>query len=67
MGLVPGVADLVISKAGRVYYLEMKAPGQKQTKNQELFEMWVVRCGCPYAIADTYEKALAILKRWKIL
>ena len=67
MGMTPGVADLQIIKGGRSYFLELKAPGRKQTVNQIRFEAWVTRCGAEYYCTSSYAAAINILKHWKIL
>ena len=67
MGLRPGTADLVFVKYGRVYFLEMKRRGQKQRETQTQFENDAIRTGALYAVADSFEKAIAILQSWKII
>jgi len=67
MGLRPGAADLVFVKYGKAYFLEMKRPGEKQSENQKLFQIDAVRCGAMYAVADSFELAIKILRGWKII
>lgn len=67
MGLRSGTADLVIVKDGRAFFLEMKRRGQKQRPSQVEFEADAIRTGAPYAVADSFESAIKILKSWKII
>ncbi len=67
MGLIPGASDLVIGKAGRAYFLEVKRPGEKQTKNQIIFEAWVTAAGFEYEIATSVDETLSYLKTWGII
>jgi len=67
MGLRHGVADLVIIKKGRVFFLELKAPKGKQSENQILFEKEAVWNNAFYSVAYSFEEALSILKDWSIL
>lgn len=67
MGFRAGVADLVIVKAGRVYFLEMKRPGENQSPNQTDFAVDAHRVGAPYAVAHSFEEAEKIVKNWQII
>lgn len=67
MGLRSGVADLVIVKNGRVYFLEMKRRTGKQSVNQLQFEADAIRAGAEYAVAHGFDEAVKILKTWAIL
>lgn len=66
MGLTPGVSDLVIVKAGMAYFLEIKADGGKQGPKQEAFEKRSRAVGAQYAVANSYNRAIEILKYWNI-
>jgi hypothetical protein len=67
MGLRPGVADLVFVKAGRAYFLEMKKPGGRQSDSQKLFEADCLLAGSEYAIANSFDMAINILRKWQII
>jgi hypothetical protein len=67
MGLRSGVADLVIVKDGRAYFLEMKRRLGKQSANQLEFEADAIRAGAEYAVAHSFDEALKILKNWEVL
>jgi hypothetical protein len=62
MGLLPGVADLVILLPGKpVLFLELKARGERQSPEQIGFASACRDVGAVYALADTIDDALAIL------
>lgn len=67
MGLRSGVADLVIVKDGRAYFLEMKRHNGKQSVNQLQFEAEAIRAGAEYAVAHSFDEAVEILQRWLII
>lgn len=62
MGLLPGVADLVILVPNRpVLFLELKARGEPQSIAQIAFASAARAAGAIYALADNIDDALAIL------
>ena len=67
MGLRSGVADLVIVKKGRVFFLELKRRLGKQSANQLEFEADAIRAGADYAVAHSFDEAVNILKSWEII
>lgn len=67
MGLRAGVADIVIVKAGRAYFLELKTANGKQSDKQILFEDDAWRAGSPYEVAHSFEQAQKIVKEWEII
>ena len=67
MGLRSGVADLVIVKDGRAYFLEMKRRLGKQSVNQLDFEADAIRAGAEYAVSHSFDEAVKILKGWGII
>jgi len=67
MGFRPGVADHVIMKAGRAYFLEVKRPGGELSDNQAIFGLDATHCECPYSVAWSFEDALEILRKWKLV
>lgn len=65
MGMLPGIADLVISIPGQpLSFLELKAKGEKQTPEQIAFGTWAIETGRRYAIANNIDAALAVLVEW---
>jgi hypothetical protein len=67
MGLRSGVADIVLVKAGRAYFLEMKAPGGKWSDKQQLFAGDCFLVDAHYAIAYSFEEAQKIIREWRII
>ena len=68
MGLLAGVADMVIIRpGGLVYFLELKSPKGRLSPAQKAFEdaCWVN--GIPYAIASNPERVEAVLRGWDVL
>jgi hypothetical protein len=68
MGLKRGVSDFVfISPGGEFCGLELKRRGERQSEAQMAFEAWCLAHGVTYAVVDSYDAAVAILKRWGVL
>ena len=67
MGMLPGVADLVLCHEGRAYFLEVKAKGQKLSGAQTAFDVAASEADCPYEWADNIDAALMILNHWGLL
>lgn len=67
MGLRPGVADLVIVKGGRAYFLELKRRAGRQSVNQLEFEADAIHVGAEYAVARSFEEAQNIVISWGIV
>lgn len=67
MGLRPGVADIVIIKGGKAYFLELKTPEGVQSERQSAFQADCFYVGAEYAIARSFEEAQKIVKNWSIV
>ena len=67
MGLRAGVADLIVVKDGRTYFLEMKAAKGKQSEAQSNFEYDAYYAGAPYKIVRSLDEAVKILQSWSII
>ena len=67
MGLRSGVADLCFVYSGKVYFLELKRRLKKQTVNQLAFEADAIRAGAEYAVADSFDVAMMVLRKWGII
>ena len=67
MGLRSGVADLCFVYRGKVYFLELKRRLKKQTVNQLVFEADAIRAGAEYAVADSFDVAMLVLRKWGII
>jgi hypothetical protein len=67
-GALSGVADLIfIGPGGRAYCLEMKTRKGRQQPEQALFEHKVREIGGAYAIARSFDEALAVLRGWGLI
>jgi len=67
MGLRPGVADLVIVKNGRIYFLELKSETGRQSEIQKKFQNDAIGVGADYALAHNLDEAIYALKIWGII
>lgn len=67
MGLRPGVADIVIVKAGRVYFLELKRDNGVISENQGNFARDCERVGAEYYVAYSFDEAQEIVREWGII
>ena len=72
MGVRAGVSDfLLFPPLGvpepRCHFLELKRRGKKLNGPQAEFALWARLNKYPFEVADTYEKAVAILKGWGAL
>ena len=66
MGFTPGVADLVIVKAGVASFLEVKTPAGEVSDNQRRFMSAAVSAGAHCTVVRSYEQAISVLKQWEI-
>lgn len=64
LGVKPGVADILIIKAGRAYWIELKSPRGSQSDTQHSFELQMYRCGCPYVVVRSLDMAIGTLRGW---
>ena len=68
MGLLPGVADMVIIRpGGLVYFLELKSAKGSLSPAQRIFRDACEGNGIPYAVASTPERVEAVLRGWDVL
>jgi len=67
MGLRPGVADIVIIKDGRAYFLEMKTVTGELSDNQAIFGLDCGKIHAQYQVAHSFEEAQKIVKKWGII
>ena len=67
MGLRHGVADLIFVKDGRVYFLELKKQGGRQSAYQKEVEQECHKNGAHYVIAFSFEDAIFALDCWGII
>lgn len=63
MGALAGVADLVFPAEGS-RFLELKAPGGRQSADQIEFERSCAEYGMEYALVKSFDEAYEQLKTW---
>jgi hypothetical protein len=63
-GLRPGFPDLICMQAGRVAFLEVKAPAGVVSGPQAAMHAELERQGMRVAVVRSQEEAVASLKRW---
>jgi hypothetical protein len=67
MGMLPGVSDLVMVHDGRIYFLELKAKGEKPTELQLMFGTSAMAAGAQFAWADNIDQAITVLRDWQLI
>jgi hypothetical protein len=67
LGVVAGVPDIIILKGGRLYALELKAPGGRLSPSQRLVGARMEECGAEISVAHSIDEALVTLEYWNIL
>lgn len=67
MGARAGVSDLIAVHAGRIYALELKAPGGRPSEAQLEFINDMERAGAFTCIAEGLDQALRVLEQWQLL
>ncbi len=67
MGMTAGVPDLLILKAGELFALELKAPGNDLTPSQRLVMERMRDCGAQVAVAKSIDEALVTLECWGVI
>lgn len=66
MGMLPGVADLVIVRAGRAFFLEVKMPRGRLSPRQKEFRDLCRSRGAPWALVRSVEEARSQTEEWRI-
>ena len=67
LGVVPGVPDVIAIKDGRVFGLELKAPGGCASEAQLATLAQMNAAGAQTCIAQGLDRALATLEHWGLL
>jgi hypothetical protein len=67
LGVLAGVSDLLLMRAGRFYALELKAPKGKPTDAQLAFLKAFWENGGHAEYADSLDGAIATLETWGLL
>ena len=67
MGMTPGVSDIIIGHAGRMYCMEVKNERGKPSENQDRYSAWCAWCGIPYRVVRSLDEAQAVMVEWGII
>lgn len=67
MGVRAGVSDLILVHAGKIFALELKAPGGRATEAQMAFQSEIDRAGAFTAMPEGLDAAIATLEAWGLL
>lgn len=67
LGVRPGVPDLIALHCGRMFGLELKAPGGRVSPAQSEMLASLKAAGCQTAVAFGLDDALATLERWGLI
>ena len=67
MGVVPGIPDLILVRAGHMFGLELKAETGRLSDDQRAAQAWLIRSGASIATAWGLDAALATLTQWDLL
>src|SRR5262249_49840306 len=67
LGVRAGVSDWILVHEGKIYALELKAPGGRATEAQLEFHADMQRAGAFCCVAEGLDRALAVLEQWGLL
>jgi len=67
MGVRAGVSDLILVHAGKIFALELKAPGGRSTEAQLAFLSDIDAAGAFTAMPEGLDAALQTLEAWGLL
>jgi len=65
-GLTAGAADLQIVHNEKAYFLEVKKPGGRMSDKQKDFMESALAVGAEYAVVQSVEEVIILLKSWRI-
>ena len=60
-GLLPGAPDLIVIGKGRIWFLEVKKPGGKQSQAQIIVQRLIEERGFGYYVVHSVEEALSVV------
>ena len=67
LGVRAGVSDLIAVHSGKIFALELKAPGGRASDAQLQFISDIDRAGAFTALVESLDAALATLEAWGLL
>ena len=60
-GLMPGAPDLIVISKGRIWFLEVKKPGGKQSQSQVMVQRLIEERGFGYYVVHSVDEALNVV------
>lgn len=67
LGVRAGVSDIIAVHAGKIFALELKAPGGRATDDQLKFISEIDRAGAFTALAEGLDAALSTIEAWGLV
>ena len=67
LGVRPGVSDIIAVHEGKIFALELKAPGGRPTESQLEFVAEMSKAGAFTCIAEGIDEAIKTLETWGLL
>lgn len=67
LGTLAGVSDLLLFHEGKLFCLELKAPGGRASESQMAFLSAIEAQGAFCCVAEGLDRAIAILETWGLL
>ena len=67
IGMLSGVADLVIVHGSTVFFMEVKLPCGTLRKTQKEFQVTCDLVGCEYEVVRSLDEARIQLDKWEII
>jgi hypothetical protein len=67
MGVRAGVSDLILVHCGKIYALELKAPGGRPSESQLAFIHEIEAAGAFTCVCEGLDRAIAVLECWGLL
>jgi hypothetical protein len=67
LGMLPGVADLVIIRDGKAHFMEVKAEKGRLSDAQKEFAVLAVKAGAEWAVVHSIAEAITVLRDWQVI
>jgi hypothetical protein len=58
---MPGAPDLIVISKGRIWFLEVKKPGGKQSQSQVMVQRLIEERGFGYYVVHSVDEALNVV------
>jgi hypothetical protein len=67
LGMLPGVADLVIIRGGKAHFMEVKSLTGRLSDAQKDFAVLAVKAGAEWAVVHSIAEAITVLRDWQVI